>query len=188
MIACSCVSNKNHLSVDPPQPTCSEGGVCSLPEPKALDAAANNPPPLLFNNLISDENWQFTLPGSNWSSIKSPANTGIKAFFSNEVNGCRVIFFKKADTASYAEYIISFIRGLSTSGQVMSAKQVIINDVKFILFQVKSKIDANVFAWMWVTQKDGFDYSLTCGGEINPDAGTSIQDVCMELSASLKIK
>jgi len=143
------------------------------------------PIPLAPRTEYSQENWRFTVPGEGWISGK-PRIDELKLMAMNENNGAIVILLKESTTDTFAQYVVGTIRDYSVDGNVISsAKQVVINGNKYVEAQVNTE---NTIVWSWITVKDGFGYSLGCGGGVNPDGGSSLYDLCQDFAHTIELQ
>jgi hypothetical protein len=142
--------------------------------------------PKVEEQTISQDDWSFKLPGSDWTA-KEPPIEAIKVAMSNDKSEMMVLFVKEEiGDATYAQYVIGTVRAFAEGGAtVNSIKQVKINDRKFVLIQLSKEGEV---IWAWVTSANGWGYGLTCGGVINVDAGTAQHDLCQSVADSLQIK
>jgi hypothetical protein len=137
--------------------------------------------------LVSQENWQFTLPGLNWLEKESPT-PDIKVAISGfePENPVLILFIKEEFNGTFSDYVISVVRSFAEfEFKLESIKQVSIDGRKFILVQAYQN---DKVIWNWLTVKDNFGYSFTCGQQIIADAGTLQQDLCQSIADSLKIQ
>ena len=135
--------------------------------------------------IISQENWQFSLPGVGWQKL-TPSTEGIKVVISNEQTQRLVIFVKEPTTESYNEYVVGNMRTISQAGAAIRGAQNIKMNGGTYGFILAG--DWNIL--IWITVKDGFGYVLTCGGPPPPDGGTydSMDSMCVFIAKSLQIK
>jgi hypothetical protein len=149
-------------------------------------ALPNVPPPKVEEQSLSQENWSFKLTGSGWvdTDIATPEAKVAKI---NDSTKMVVIFVKKEiGDITYPECVVSTIRAFIDDGdRIDSITQVTLSGQKAILAQFDK--DGKVI-WSWITVADGFGYSLTCGGEIDVDAGSGQHDFCQTVADSLQIK
>lgn len=136
------------------------------------------------SSVITQENWQFTLPGPDWIAQPIPLEN-LKVHFKNQNNGAEIFLFKNATTDTYAEYIVNILRSLSAGGSIInSSQEVIVNDNKFILVQTSHN---NTAGWFWNTVKNGYGYIFSCGGEVTQN-DTSLHDLCISIGGTIQIK
>jgi hypothetical protein len=156
-----------------------DAAVCNLP------AAVNLTP---GSNLISEENWQFTLPGFDWTP-QYLQDVSIKvAFIGSELeHSILVLFIKEEDPdINFSSFVINTHHTFTTMGFMLnSIKQVVIDNNKYILLQVNHGDDV---IWNWMTFKNGIGYNLACGAEINSDVSNSQHDLCFSIADSLRIQ
>lgn len=139
----------------------------------------------IHSEVLSQENWSFTLVGAGWTPKESPTPE-IKAALENHDQQCMIFVVKEQTTDSYGQYVISTIRSFAQMGAIIdTVKMVVINGQKFVLTQVDNNMEV---VWVWVTVKDGYGYGFTCGCDINPDAGTAQQTLCHSMANSFQIK
>lgn len=133
--------------------------------------------------LVQQDNWQFSLPGSGWESLTSP-NDKVKSAFVNADRGVTLFFGKEPlTTQSSSDYIIEAMRTLKQAGAtVRSAQQVVIGKNDFLL--VTADINSCPL-WTWIATKQGFGYVFACAS-IGMDAGSDL--LCHQIADSLKIQ
>jgi hypothetical protein len=160
-----------------------DAGSCALPEAAVAGESAAGAPQA--REVFGEENWQFSTPFSGWERTKSNS-PDIKLVLANAKEECLVIILKEETGDSFGQYIIGSIRAFVVSGYRVSAiKQVKLNNIPFVEVQINSS-DATV--WAWITVKDGFGYGFSCGGDINPDAGTTLHDLCQNIANTFEVK
>jgi hypothetical protein len=160
-----------------------DADACNLP------AGANPAPAVPVTKLITEGNWQFTLPGEDWApqNLQDPS---IKvALMGYEPEHPILILFIREDEepdTTFQSFVIDSIRTFDMMEfTIDSIKQVVIGDNKYILLQVNR---GDKVIWNWMTFKNGVGYNLACGAEINPDAGVSQHDLCFSIADTLKIQ
>jgi hypothetical protein len=164
----SCSQNK----APDPQHNC-PNGVCALPEAGTI------------SDVVSEENWQFALPGDGWVPLQSPEQT-VKVAFANASQQSIVFFVKDPTKLPPPDYIISVLRSFKEAGTtIQTAKQVVINNNQFIYVAAKGP-SRQIYAWL--TVKDGFGYILTCAADDDRDAEVLDQLHCASISNTLQIR
>ena len=181
-VLCSpCVQSK-------PAPTAPElhdcdAGSCSLRDAAVAGETTAGTPET--KEVFGEENWQFTVNGPGWERTKSNS-PDIKLVIANEKQECLVLILKEQTNDSFGQYIIGSIRAFVISGYRVSAiKQVKLNNIPFVEVQINGT-DATV--WAWIAVKDGFGYGFSCGGDINPDAGSALHDLCQSIANTFEVK
>lgn len=135
--------------------------------------------------IITQENWQFTLPDVGWEKVP-PANEGIKVVLRNEHSQRLVLFVKEPTAETYDRYVVGNMKTVSQAGApILGASNLMIHDQKFAVILAGQ---GNI--WIWITVKDGFGYVLTCGGAPATDGGSNgvIDEMCVFIAKSLQIK
>src|SRR5271166_1030078 len=131
---------------------------------------------------FAQENWRFTVPGEEWITTKPPADE-LKVMVRNQNKEAMVVFLKEPTDDSMAAYVIGTLRAFASEGNtISSAKQVVINQTKYVKAQIDSQPTT---IWVWITVKDGYGYSLACGGDYNPEAGATLHDLCDNIATTL---
>lgn len=163
-------------STSPSDAGCSEASC-----PIHLDAGTTD-----INDIITEDNWQFTLPGEAWRVVNPPDDT-IRAIFLNEDLGAVIFFAKEATTDSYPDYVVGALRSFKSGGMtIASAKQVSVNGKSFLAITANG---TNRTIWSWITVYKGFGYAFSCAVEdAPPDAGTSGFDRCNDIANTLDIQ
>lgn len=160
-----------------------DAGSCALHDAAlAGEAAAGTAE---SREVFGEESWQFTVPGLGWEKA-SPKNPDIKLVVTNQKEECLVLVIKEQTNDSFGQYIIGSIRAFADSGYRISAiKQVKLNNVPFVEVQINGD---GTTVWAWIAVKDGFGYGLSCGGDINPDAGSTLHDLCQDIANTFEVK
>lgn len=154
-----------------------DASICALPSTNELLDDKNT--------VLSQDNWQFSVPGDGWE-LMSPPLPEIKIARENEKKGCLLFFLKEETVSSYGEYVIGTIRAFTEDGNtVVSAKQVVINSNKFIAVEVRNSVTT---AWLWIMVKNGFGYGLSCGGNNSADFNGRLYNLCQSIADSVEIK
>lgn len=137
--------------------------------------------------LVTQENWQFTLPGVNWIERESPApDIKVAIMGTDPLHSALILFIKEETDGTFADYVIGTIRSFAMlEFKINSVKQVVVNDQKFVLVQVSK---GNKVIWSWLSVKDKFGYAFTCGAEINVDAGSMQHDLCASIAETVIIQ
>lgn len=137
--------------------------------------------------LVSQENWQFTLPGVDWASKESPApDIKVALMGASPEHSVLILFVKEGTDGTFADYVIGTIRSFAMlEFKINSVKQVVINDQKFVLVQVSK--DGTVI-WSWLSLKGQFGYAFTCGADVNVDAGSMQHDLCTSIAETVQIQ
>lgn len=151
---------------------------CILPTAKSAQS---------LDKLISQENWEFTLPGMNWVN-KEMFSPDIKAALQSldPEHSALILFLKEDDVVSFTEYVIGTLRILSILDfNINAIRQVAISNSIFVLLQANKD---DKMMWNWVTVKDNFGYNFTCAARFNIAAGNSQQYLCESIAQTLIIK
>jgi hypothetical protein len=163
----SCSQNK----APDPQHNC-PNGVCALPEAGTI------------SDVVSEENWQFALPGDGWVPLQSPDET-IKVAFARNSQQSIVFFVKDPTKLSPPDYIIGILRSFKAAdANIKTAKQVNINGASYIFITAQG-ISRQIEAWVAV--KDGVGYVLTCATNGEGD-NLATQQQCQAIADTLKIQ
>jgi hypothetical protein len=168
-----CVIACNKHTTAPIEKDC-DAGVCALPHL-----------PTGIRKTVSQDNWKFSLIGSDWDTTESPLlNT--KVVSKNEIKNCLVSFVKEPTTDTYSQYIIATIRAFAAQyNHINEVSQVVINSNNFIEVQINN--DTTV-VWSWISVKEGYGYRFTCGSDIDVDAGNLVHNLCQKIANSIEIK
>lgn len=180
IVLCTCATHETKTNPDASvQENCD--GSCPL----ATAGAAVQVPKVEVQTL-AQENWSFVLPGSGWTDKDVPVPE-IKVAKLNDAMKMAVLFVKEdIGDATYQQYVVSTIRAFIEGGaRINSIKQVKLSERKAILVQFDKEGEV---IWAWITVADGFGYGLTCGGDIDVDAGSAQHDFCQGVADSLQIK
>ena len=144
--------------------------------------------PQSTNDLVlSQDNWKLSVPDTGWLN-NDPPQPGFKVLLTNDEQHALLILIKDQlpNDETFAQFVVDTIKIDEASDVLVNAvKQVRIHDTKFIMVQGNRKGDT---VWSWLTVKDGFGYTLLCGGEIDVDAGSSMHDMCQSIASTLEIK
>lgn len=175
--ACSACAKKDQTPVLEQPPVCSSSG-CPVPQPTTPP-----PPPADQPDVMSKDNWQFSVTGPGWTPV-TPPEPVVQVILKNDAQHLMVFLVKEATDYNLSVYTLGTIRAMRTSGgiTVESAKVVTINGNQFAL--VTAKNDDNTI-YTWLTVKDKFGYAFSCGGPTNVDAGIN---PCQAIADTLQIK
>jgi len=160
-----------------------DAGICtetSCPIPKVKVVS----PPIV--DVISEDNWQFSLPDEGWISIE-PVDTNIVAAFSNQKIGALVFLVKEKTKQSHSDYVFSTL-GLikSTTLKVLSAEQVHLGNADFTLITARDMTDTKNIR-VWINVQDGCGYVFGCSVAVDVDAGNTTS-ICDQIFQTLQIK
>jgi hypothetical protein len=137
--------------------------------------------PIITNLVVANDNWQFTLPDSNWVS-KNPEQLEVKSIKVNNTTHSLLVFLKESYAGSYQDYVLIAIRGLKESGAILiSSTQVNINGNNFIVTETTAN---DLRMWLWMTVKNGNGYGFSCGGSATDETQ---HDICFSIASTLKI-
>jgi len=174
VMACSSCAKKSQTSAQPDVATCTDAS-CPIKLPEAGTETVND--------VIQEDNWQFTLPGSGWVSVKPPDDT-IKVIFANQETNTIVFLAKDPTTQTSSEYIINALRSFKAAGTlIQSAQQVSITDTNFIMVTAQGETRK---IWTWISVQKGFGYIFTCAAD-NSNADTGAQR-CQDIANTLQIR
>lgn len=170
MVSCS------KTSITPTDSGCTEAS-CSI----HVDSGTTD-----INDIITEDNWQFTLPGEGWKTINSPDDS-IRTIFFNEELGSVIFFAKESTTDTYPDYVIGALRAFKSGGMtVASVKQVSIGGKDFLLITANGN---SRIVWAWITVQKGFGYAFSCAVEGTiPDAGASWFNLCNGIANTVDIQ
>ena len=168
LISCSSCAKKNEVT----GPSCT-GSSCPLP-PHSAD-------PTSSGKLFHGETWEIIIP-NGWEEESTPDNdTKVYAF--NNAKHSIIMLVQESFIGSYADYMTWAIKSITQlEATLISVEQVEINGTTFALIE-SQKGQAKLF--MWLTVKNGFGYSLTCGGLVSDESN---RDICFTTASSMKLK
>jgi hypothetical protein len=148
--------------------------------PPDVDAAP--PSPITQWLDVSQENWRLSIPVANWQP-QSVSDPDVKLFL---VDDKWVIMLVKQETDSeLPDFAANVLRDFSIDGAtIYSIYQISLHDQEFVEAEVAKH---RAVMWIWMTTKGGYGYGLVCGGGIDPDAGTSMYDMCQSVSNTFHI-
>lgn len=163
----------------------------SRDEMPAIDNDCNDNVCQLSNRVLGNrtvfkqENWSFTVPDNDWDSSALP-DLDIKVASKNENKNCLVVFNKGRTADSFTNFVIKIIRSFSgNENAIYSVRKLTIHNNQFIELEVHGDM---AIVWDWLTVKDGFEYELSCGGDIVFDGGTATYDLCQDIANTIEIK
>jgi len=142
-------------------------------------------PALETKQVMSQDNWSLSVPVGDWAEESVPVPE-IKLISKSQDQHCLLILAKETTADSFPEYVIGTVRTFAYKGHtITSIKQVVLHDTKFVLVQVN---DDRSTVWDWIAVKDNVGYNFSCGGDIMPDAGASLHNLCQDIANTLVIK
>ena len=155
------------------------------------DKVQTNPPPVTSVSvevkspsaplLVFVEDMEYVLPSTDWESVTSN-KPEVKSMASNKKEQNLVVMVKEKYAGEYDEYVLSNIRSLKDQGAfVVGATQSDLNGLKWV-FVDSTKNDVRLL--QWITVRNGFGYSLSCGGKGDPELQLQ---VCQQIANTLKL-
>lgn len=186
MAACTGCTKRN-TSI----PACT-GSDCVQPTaPVVLDAA---PPDAGLDSVqpqgdtpdyktISRNGWSLTVP-QEWEEMSVEGEElQPELVVGNEDENNLILLVKDPFPGSTPEYVLAAVKGVKEDGvKITASKQAELNGKKFTSFEI---IRGGAKIWFWVIVKDGFGYSLSCGGPASEDHHEAI---CLDVANSFKIQ
>lgn len=153
---------------------------CDKPSPPDVDAALL--PVETHVQDVSQDNWHLSVPVVNWIP-QSVGDGDVKLFL---VDSKSIVMLVKQETNDeLPDFAASVLRDFSVGGAtIFSIYQITLNDQEFVQAEVAKRSAA---MWVWMTTKNGYGYGLVCGGSIDPDAGTTMRDMCQNIANTLHI-
>lgn len=130
-------------------------------------------------NIVAQEDWQFTLLGSDWKSIPI-IEKGIKVLFHNKTKNISVIMLKEPSKLSLADYV-----GAALKSFIQPNMSIISNELTMIekqLYQQVEIANGEQRIQIWLTRHDDFGYAFICGGSADQEK------FCAEMVETLIIK
>jgi hypothetical protein len=166
MVSCSSCSKTN--TVDPPKPVPTDTVVV---------------PPVPTTQLVESHKASVTIPVVFQDQhVDDKASPNYRLFANKDAKEL-VSLDAEVFSSSYEEYVLEGIRFLKDRGAfVQSAVPVIINDQQMTLVESSTQ---GVVAYFWVTTKEGYGYTFTCGGL---ETSTTVKSMCSELAKTFQIK
>ncbi len=156
-----------------------EAGVDATPDVLVCDDVVEE-----TDMVVTRDNWQLVLP-VGWTE-QTPLNGSdtVALLADNETTNGFLLLSKETYIDSFDQFAIETIRGLRGQGaKVLITATVSLDEEAFVYVRTK---DHGLVVDTWLTAKDGFGYSLNCGGEPN-DVGIPPED-CQTIADSFKLK
>lgn len=167
---------------------CAQHDTSITKSPSSAEAKAsmpnepNAPPPSMY--LISESNWQFTLPSDGWVPMNE-IPTDITRALINPRRHNMILFVKEEFSGTYQEYAVLAIKSMEENDlTIISARSTIIHERKLIVLDVVSS-KSSTETWTWIFFENGYGYLLSCTGLA---ADATLQDLCLGIGSSLIIK
>ncbi len=168
-------------------PVCT-GANCALPSapdaaPAPTDAGVTPVPPATSGSqTLSGVGWSLVVPEGYDTVVDESEEKQPEVLIANEEEHSVILLIKEPFARSTSEYALAALRGITEAGGVLIAnKQADLNNNKYVLLD-SSKDGIRV--WAWLTVKNGFGYSLSCGGPANEDHHEAL---CTEVADSLNL-
>lgn len=152
------------------------------------DASLNLPfiAPITNWQALFQDNWEFSVPGNEWS-VEDISDPDTKVVVRNLNSESVIVLIKEQTANTYPGYIISTIQSFSDrDAEILSMEQVTVNGTKSIKVHMVNKDKEAV--WSWITFKDGFGYTFSCGGEVSLAGRNARSDYCQSIADTLHIK
>ena len=192
----SCAKRAQLVVVDGPVVVYDSGVTdFAITEPVTHDAALVTVPVDDVMNTISEDNWEFAMPGPDWVAQPNEVrHSDIKKVFVNEVLGARVMFVKMKMPLSFKEFAVLSINSIQGLGATIQGAYEVSYHGSDVLV-VEASEGEDIF-WTALTDKEGkpnVGYTLVCGSYDADDITSSTVSVdeltktCANIIASLKI-
>ena len=156
---------------------------CPAPtDPTSSDAAIDVVP--ITEVQVVGDSWLVTLPVAWTQETNMPSGKNVKMVAERKEAQALVLLIKEPYSGTNDQYAIDTIRKYRDQGSTINhAASVIINDNHFVTVKTTNE---NIIVDSFITVKDGFAYSLECGGtDIN---ASQFAPDCQKIADSLKIK
>lgn len=116
---------------------------------------------LIKEQVITGSNWELVLPSQQWNKKETNRqNVELLAIDTSLAN--LVLFTKEPYNHSYDQFVIESLRTLrGESSFILKTSDIIISDIQFVQAET---VKNDIHMILWVTVKDGFGYTLSCGG------------------------
>jgi len=163
--------------------SCSKKNVTDPPKPLPTSTETVIVPPVPTTQLVESYHASVTVPLLFQDQHKDTTNDPNYRLFANMNANELLSLDAEAFSSSYEEYVLEAIRFIKeTGGTIQSANSVTLNGQKMTLIESSRE---GIVAYFWVTTKDGYGYTFTCGGE---ETSSTIEDTCAMLSTTFQIK
>src|SRR5208283_910425 len=87
-------------------------------------------------NVITQENWQLSLPGEGWKPVGEPTGT-IKIIFNNEQIQTTVLFNKEITSLSFSDYVVRSLHTSQNVGLIVrSLKTTTVSNTRAVLIDI----------------------------------------------------
>lgn len=132
------------------------------------------------DTVVSADNWQLVLP-REWAKQEAPK--GVALLATNTKEQGLLLMTKEPYEGSYDEFAIETVRGLRGQGaEILTTSTVQANE----LFVYIRSQQGDLIADTWVTVKDDFGYSVSCGS-LSSNFGKLSED-CERILFSFEMK
>lgn len=171
LIACAGSGEHPINSVPPPNP----------PAPTKIIPAPKPVPMIPITTTVKGDRWQFEVP-SAWLKANIEGENIVKAAFANEDPKILVVLTQEPFQGTLDDYANMAANSIiQQGGNLVSARELDIEEQHYYLLFATRKTSST---WIWITTKDNFSYTLTCGG---PTYETFNQETCKAVADSLRI-
>jgi hypothetical protein len=131
---------------------------------------------------VNGDSWQLVLP-PDWKQ-QPDVLKHVVLIAEHPTVEAMVLLSKESYSGSFDEFAIETIRGFRGQGvTINSTSSTVINDTPFVFVQSES---SDIVNNSWLTVKDGFGYSLGCGGV--KTSSDQFTEECMEIANSFTVK
>lgn len=179
LVSCTGCTKKNTSTpvctgVDCEQPTAPV-----VPSPDAGVAPVESSGSL--TQTLSGKGWELVVP-EGFDTVVIENEEQPEVLVVNEEEHSLVLLTKEPFAKSNPEFVLGAVRGVAEAeGTLHGSKQGELNGNKYVLLDT-AKDGTRV--WMWLIVKNGFGYSLSCGGPADEDHHEAL---CAEIADTLKL-
>lgn len=133
---------------------------------------------------ITRKNWALFFPQKNWEISKS-SNPQIELVAQNPRLAMMFMVITEPTADTFEDYAVANVKTMTNDlgGKLRSVDLVSINQQAWLSIFLN-----NPDVWVWIGVKNGIGYDLTCGGDVELDAGDSLQDRCQEIANTFQIR
>ena len=171
--SCSGVNNSNHV-VD-----------AGLVDAGVMPSASTTSEPLVplpDQEVVKGDTWEISIPSGSDKTIDLQKDI-VLSVTSQDLVSFILLLTKESYKNDYDSYLIYAIRSIRATGaEIEDTLPVLNKDQKYTLFKAR-KDEVSIFNW--VTVKNGFAYTLSCGGSSEDEF---LEETCTEMFNSLKLK
>lgn len=161
--------------------SCSKTKVTDPPKP--LPTVSVVVPPLPTTQLVESHKASVTIPITFQDQRADGPDSPNYRLFANSSNKELISLDAEVYASSYEEYVLEAIRFLKERNAVVqTATSVSLNGQQVTMLESSTQ---GVVAYFWITTKNGYGYTFTCGGL---ETSSTVKGMCANLATTFHVE